>query len=198
MSGEGFGGAWVTRGLLLLCLALAYPVYLGVTEEPAVVANLGNAEPIGIEDGASGDTAWEPPLLDDLLETVERPLFSPDRRPAPRSDEGPTVEATSEAPIDLSVKGVVIAERSRSALLQIRQNQRMVRVAEGDKVGGWRIDAITPVGVRISRGDETSDLLLKDTPGQRPRGRRAAPAQKDPEEPRDDGSEPDEDQDEPD
>ena len=179
MNGAGMGSAWLTRGLLILCLALAYPIYLGFTHEPDYAVEMAaNTAAVAAEDN-SLEPAWDPPALDDLIETVERPLFNQDRRPTPTAASAPVETTQTEAPVDLAVKGVVIAERSRTALLQIRQNQRMVRVAEGDQVGGWRIDAITPVGVRISRDGEVSDLLLKDRPGQRPRPRRATPPRQD-------------------
>ena len=171
MIGGAPGKVWATRALLLLCAGLCYAVYLGMTAEPTRDAALPpSVESVG---GPEEEPAvWEPPLLEDLAETVDRPLFNKDRRPV-AVDAATTAEAREEV-ADLSVKGVVIVGSARSALLQIRRSQRMVRALEGDRVGGWEVEAITPEGVRVRRAGRVSDLLLKDLTGQRPRVRGSA------------------------
>lgn len=173
MIGGAPGKVWATRALLLLCAGLCYAVYLGMTAEPTRDAALPSSlESVG---GPEEEPAvWEPPLLEDLAETVDRPLFNKDRRPV-AVDAATTAEAREEV-ADLSVKGVVIVGGARSALLEIRRSQRMVRALEGDRVGGWEVEAITPEGVRVRRAGRVSDLLLKDLTGQRPRAEPREPA----------------------
>lgn len=197
MIGGAAGKVWSTRALLLLCAGLCYSVYLGMTAEPTLDAAL----PSSVESAGGPEeepAVWEPPLLEDLAETVERPLFNEDRRPV-AVDAATTAEVQGEREevADLSVKGVVIAGGVRSALLQIRQSQRMVRALEGDRVGGWEIEAITPEGVRIRRAGRVSDLLLKDLTGQRPRVRGPAAPAEPREEPREPAAEERQTEDEP-
>ena len=197
MIGGAAGQVWSTRALLLLCAGLCYSVYLGMTAEPTLDAAL----PSSVESAGGPEeepAVWEPPLLEDLAETVARPLFNEDRRPV-AVDAATTAEVQGEREevADLLVKGVVIAGGVRSALLQIRQSQRMVRALEGDRVGGWEIEAITPEGVRIRRAGRVSDLLLKDLTGQRPRVRGPAVPAEPREEPREPAAEERQTEDEP-
>jgi hypothetical protein len=108
--------------------------------------------PIAQEDGP-----FLPPMSS--FQAIEsRPLFRADRRRPAVVVEQPVEQpvrtpVTSDGPPDLIVVSVVTGPNGRSAAT-IRQAGETRRVYAGDTVDGWRIDAIRPDGVEISRDRE--------------------------------------------
>jgi hypothetical protein len=96
------------------------------------------------------------------------------------------------AETSLSITGVVIRGPSRLALVLAQGSTQPVRVAVGEEVGGWKVEAIEPNRVVVNRGDRTVDLTFPDRNAQaappRPRqpqrgqvaGQRPPPGQKKP------------------
>lgn len=124
----------------------------GGTSAPAGPAGPVRTPPIAQEEGP-----FLPPLSS--FQAIEnRPLFRADRRrPAVVVEQPiqPTTETpvTSDRPPDVIVVSVVTGPNGRSAAT-IRQAGETRRVYAGDTVDGWRIDAIRPDGVEVSRDRE--------------------------------------------
>lgn len=98
------------------------------------------------------------PPLSSFQAIENRPLFRADRRRPAVVVEQPVEQpvqtpATNDGPPDLVVVSVVTGPNGRSAAT-IRQAGETRRVYSGDTIDGWRIDAIRPDGVEISRNRE--------------------------------------------
>lgn len=76
--------------------------------------------------------------LDRYREVLERPLFSPTRRPPVQLLET-APERADEIPV---LHGVVLTSARRIALISAGTPPRPHRVSEGQDVGRWRIEAI--------------------------------------------------------
>lgn len=122
------------------------------------------------------------PSASALSEVIARPVFSPTRRPAP---QGAAVAASAA----FSLVGVVIAPGERRALLGFGQPRKIARVAEGEEISGWTVEAILPEKVIVRRADLREEVSAKrnavpDQQGAGPRmpaaavfaGRRAGPS----------------------
>ena len=98
------------------------------------------------------------PPLSSFQAIENRPLFRADRRrpavvveqPVPTPVQTPV---TNDGPPDVVVVSVVTGPNGRSAAT-IRQGGETRRVYAGDTVDGWRVDAIRPDGVEVSRDRE--------------------------------------------
>ncbi len=116
------------------------------------------------------------PPLDQYGEIVAHPLFIPTRRPEPAAPEEAPPEKPVSAPEQrLMLLGVMITPDQKAALLRPEEpNARTARVRLGDMVGEWRLEAIFPNRVVVSRGGVTQELTLARP--KRPTGPRAGRA----------------------
>ncbi|HSS63228.1 MAG TPA: hypothetical protein VLS27_02260 [Gammaproteobacteria bacterium] len=120
------------------------------------------------------------PPLASLGETVERPLFSETRRP-PETDSDdapitPTPLPTSTAG-SFTVSAIVITESERAVLLVHPQSGELTRVAEGERVAGWRLDRVDNDRAVFSKDGETREAALRTFGPAPPRSQqRPAPA----------------------
>ena len=103
-----------------------------------------------------------------LRDMVERPRFTPSRRPPPPPappEAAPVFAPPPPAPPatpDYTLLGVIREGTRAIALLRSRSEGRNLRVEAGDVIGGWEIAAIGAVSVRLTRGDGTAhELRLK-------------------------------------
>jgi hypothetical protein len=108
-----------------------------------------------------GSTPFDPPSMAELSETLDRPLFFPDRRlpVAPAAAEAPA------EPLRLRLEGVAIVGDSRVALLRDTSNNQLLQLAEGMSHDGWVLDAVESGSARFVRGPEVTELPLES--GQR-------------------------------
>lgn len=94
--------------------------------------------------------------IDDFDAIAERPLFRPDRRPAPViATPPPSRPAQSTQTIgepDFLIVGTASGPDGWSAT--IRTDEATERVYVGDSVEGWRIDDISASRVRVSQSGE--------------------------------------------
>ena len=92
---------------------------------------------------------------------AERPLFSASRQPFSPTVEQPTVNV--EPAIDtlaVTLAGTLLAGESRVALL-VHPTDGLLRLRQGQKVDGWRIDEIHEDRVRLRRGSKVTQLSLR-------------------------------------
>jgi general secretion pathway protein N len=93
--------------------------------------------------------AFSLPPLDDLNAVVDRPLFSPDRRPPPETSQpgepaaAPETTSSGERQLVLSGTATDQSERAVAILHDVSQGVQF-RVWVGDEVAGWTVKAIRP------------------------------------------------------
>jgi hypothetical protein len=111
-------------------------------------------------DQASSMPALSSPRPADLAATVlDRPLFSPTRRPP---------ETQSDVPGDGNLKprrlaGIVVEPNTRFAIFAAIGSKPLI-LNEGDMVNGWRIDNITSRKVLLSRPGEARSVQPENDP----------------------------------
>ena len=154
--------------LLLLCSLLGSLIYFETQPGTAVQSVPAKAPGIpaqgaGARPPAAGLTI---PALAALTETVDRPFFSANRRPAPVPDDSvQIVEAAPSVatdPISLSLSAVIINGAQRMALLQGPDpGAELFRAEEGQSVEGWLVEEVLPGRIVLRRGEEQQELLLR-------------------------------------
>ena len=123
------------------CLALLVLALLGLggrvgphPDNPALAPPLPQVRlvEVGSRLGPSGD----------YIEVSNRPLLSPDRRPAAVT----AAEGDAEAPLEGVLSGVLLAGEFRAALIQSPDGQRSQRVRVGELLEGtaWRLVELEP------------------------------------------------------
>jgi general secretion pathway protein N len=83
---------------------------------------------------------------------TDRPLFSPDRRPAPEASE--TLGSWSA----LVLAGIVVAPASREVLIAHGNPTKIAHLQEGQSVDGWTVRTIEPDRVVVANGGEQHEL----------------------------------------
>lgn len=124
-----------------------------------------------------GNPLWSVPLSA-LTVTQERPIFSAMRRPPPRAVAASPAEEVNvpvppkpvEAPPPLLLVGAVVGEGEAIAIFVNRTDQKVVRLRQGESLGGWSLTGVQPREVTLKQGDRSEVLAL-----QRPDGTPAAP-----------------------
>lgn len=125
----------------------------------------------------SGRPLSELPPIESFSETVERPLFLPDRRP-------PAIEETQEEAEDVesglfTLLGIIVSPTQRIALVKVRGSQAVLQLSEGQQANGWTVLQIRPEEVIFESNDKTETIELIDikTPTRRPAARERRPRQ---------------------
>jgi hypothetical protein len=85
--------------------------------------------------------------LEPLSTIIDRPLFSPGRRPpAPPPEPAPIVQAAEPPapppPPNLILFGVVMDGESARAVVRAGADNRLVRAQIGDEIDGWKVSQI--------------------------------------------------------
>jgi hypothetical protein len=167
MRGRRWSAALPPLLLAGLCAVLGGRVYdeWQALQDPVRI----DAPPAAAASAAVPSTAAQPltpPAPASFAALLERPLFSPTRRPpqaAPAPPPEPAAQAPPEPPqqpIDFSLAGVVISGASRVALVQMLADGHVVQVAEGDEVDGWKAVTIDAQRAVFRRGDSEQELAL--------------------------------------
>lgn len=94
----------------------------------------------------------------DYAATVNRPLFSPSRRPPP----GGTAHALG-GDGRFRLEGLVITGTTRQALIAETASGRSVELGEGQAIGGWVVKRITLDGVVLASPTGDTTLTLGTT-----------------------------------
>lgn len=182
--------AWLKpTGLAVLCAALGVAQTMAATSSRVDVlsddvagstaesVDLGALRPIaGPAPAVSkpmprGNPLWSVPLSV-LTVTQERPIFSATRRPPPRAvAAAPADEARAppppkpvEAP-PLLLVGAVVGEDDAIAILVNRTDQKVVRLRQGESLGGWLLTSVQPREVTFKQGDRSEVLALQRPDG---------------------------------
>jgi hypothetical protein len=112
--------------------------------------------------------------LDELSATLERPLFSPSRRPpAPPPPPQPvgqtaTPPAPPPPPPNLVLVGVVMDGESAHAIVRNGTDKKIQRAQIGDDIDGWKVSQIDGRKVVLSLNDRFATFTLFSNDRQRP------------------------------
>jgi hypothetical protein len=168
-------GLMLLLGANLLLAALAYSRYEqgtpATTESPVSAAV------------ATRDKAFAPlpkpasPVLAQFTETLERPLFSADRRPMQAVEIAPPTAKpiAQHSAAQLTLLGVILTPDRSEALLRWNGSSEPQRLALNESINGWTLDEIGADYVVLLRGDERSKAsLLRNAESRQAAGR--APA----------------------
>jgi general secretion pathway protein N len=84
--------------------------------------------------------------LDQLSTILDRPLFSPSRRPPapppPPVVQAPAPPAPPPPPPDLVLFGVVMDGEGARAVVRNEADKKILRAQIGDEIGGWKVSQI--------------------------------------------------------
>ncbi|MDH2352648.1 hypothetical protein QCM80_18605 [Bradyrhizobium sp. SSUT112] len=123
-----------------------------------------------------GNPLWSVPLSA-LTATQERPIFSAMRRPPPRAVAASPVEEMSAPPAKpvealppLFLVGAVVGEGDAIAILVNRTDQKVVRLRQGESLGGWSLTSVQPREVTLKQGDRSEVLALQRPDAAAPAG----------------------------
>jgi type II secretory pathway component PulC len=147
--------------LLSLSAALAGVLALEVMAGPFFVPEVSSVSPDAKNSVVfPRESPAEKPAISTFAEVVERPLFTPSRRPPPKTDSNPAAIASKPETFDLI--GVIISADRRMALLRTVATSEVMRAVEGQSIGGWEVRAIKPTQVVLRRGDDSEVIKIKD------------------------------------
>ncbi|HEX5998256.1 MAG TPA: hypothetical protein VFZ16_02485 [Hyphomicrobiaceae bacterium] len=106
-------------------------------------------------------TALDKKSVEQLAETVGRPLFHPSRRPVQRTEAAASSERTAEPPSKLRLIGIVrIAHQPPRALIRFAGEPMGKWLAEGAEHKGWRLSKVNARSVMVQSGQRAHELTL--------------------------------------
>jgi hypothetical protein len=109
--------------------------------------------------------------MERLSATVDRPLFSPSRRPTPippvGQDPEPAQAPPPPPPPSLVLSGVVMDGESARVIVLVGAERRILRAQIGDEIDGWKVSQIEGRRLVLSLGDRfaTFTLFNRDVDG---------------------------------
>ncbi len=137
-------------------------------DDPVEIATIeASADALQVDD----DIQMAKPPAAALAAIVERPLFSPTRRPP----QPPPVQVAAPAPaptpapptpIGFSLVGVALSDGKRVALVRRQEDGRVLSVPEGTEVLGWTVQRIESDSASFRRGASEEILVLQFARGQ--------------------------------
>ncbi|MGH1482976.1 MAG: hypothetical protein ACRBM6_30415 [Geminicoccales bacterium] len=148
---------------LMASAGLAGVITLQVQEKSwlAMPVIAATAEPDQEQGRVDSGIASRLPDVDWLDRIVERPLFSASRRPFSPAEGKPAARSEPEVEtLDLTLTGILLAGEDKVALLA-HPKQGLLRLRQGQKVDGWRVDQINGDEVRLKRGGKVTLLSLR-------------------------------------
>ena len=159
---------WPPMLLLVVCAALAWVIYRQVGVAPNLNAAQGSTTAATQVPDLPPELQFSMRPVEDFDAILERPLFSPNRRP-------PAIEALESPPpnsdVTFTLKGILIDEDVRIALFRAQRNKKILRLREGDMIEGWTLVRIERHSVSLARG--AFETMLKPTYDQSRRKKRA-------------------------
>ncbi len=150
---------WLLPLLLVVCGALSWLIYrefmLGPSTEAA--AKGSTAVPTTLP-ALPPESQFNTLPIENFQAILERPIFSPSRRP-------PSVELpATTGDVAFVLKGILIDEDERTALFRSQRSGELMRLREGDKVEGWILVRIESNQVVVASGEIEKILELTYDP----------------------------------
>jgi hypothetical protein len=156
------------RSLLVLLVLAAISAALGLRiqdelQRPPEIP--GAVEPDQASDGNDADQTieipemprYDPPPMERFAAALDRPLFSPDRRP---SADAPAAPGPEPQALTATLQGILFANEGSVALLTAVGEATPVRVSQGEVFLGWRLMEINADSVVFEKDGETVMLEL--------------------------------------
>ena len=160
---DGVWGAKTKAGWLLLTTALSTVAALEVTGHMPFHHSMPPMPPARSLSEQPVMRQLRPPVLEDIDDMLDRPLFVMSRRPTMASNvEASDQTQRGQASDTLKLVGTVLTEKTRLALF--RHHERgTLRRQQGQDIEGWKIDHIDQGRVQLRRGSEEEWLALHKT-----------------------------------
>lgn len=169
MIGSRVSGALLPLFFLAIGVGASWSIYRGLqpVAEPVSPAGVADnkAQPVAAV-ADEPELAMPPPAA--FAAIVERPLFSAGRRltkaaPQPAIPKPQKVEPAAKPvrPLNLSVKGIVVAGNDSFALVVPSGGGEPVRLAAGDSHAGWTLTEIVEDRVVFKRDAHEATLVLQ-------------------------------------
>jgi general secretion pathway protein N len=103
--------------------------------------------------------------LEKLSSTLNRPLFSPSRKPPAPPSPPPVVQAAPApaaplSPPNLVLFGVVMGGEGARAVVRTGADKMMLRTRVGDEIEGWKVSQIEPRKVVLSHEGRLATFTL--------------------------------------
>lgn len=165
--------ALLAFGMLNAVLAGIFALMLGADLEPVTGLSgpaRADAPPQATARTAAAHALRQATNVEDLAETVRRPLFRPDRRPPGAEpdvkpavrNEAETKPAAAPAPpprSEIRLVGIVTLDGRRKAVVRVGGEATGRIVGDGAAIEGWRITHLDADTVTLSAGSHR--LMLK-------------------------------------
>lgn len=108
---------------------------------------------------AMANAVGSPPDMVAFAQVLERPLFSPTRRPPP-PPKPPAPPPPPDPLANVHIYGIFVGEEEGTGGMLASIGGKVRRVTTADDVSGWKIKAFKEREVTLARGDETRVLRL--------------------------------------
>lgn len=133
----------------------------------SLLAITGAAMLVQSSDAQSPESTFTLPPPDEFNAIVDRPLFSPDRRPpedaSPAEATSPAPDTGADAPHQIVLAGTATDQANRAvAILHDVSQGVQFRVWVGDRVDGWRVKEIRPRTVVLATATEEVTVTLDE------------------------------------
>jgi hypothetical protein len=150
--------------LALLCGGLGGALYIELRNSPEagmVAPASGSSSPSDLSPLEEPEVVV--PSLAVYAPVIERPLFSPTRRPPPVSK---LIAAAPMRTNGMTLKGVVLSPQRRIALIETAgSGTDPQRIAEGERLDGWTVEAVLADHAILRNGEAERRLELHSDPG---------------------------------
>ncbi len=160
---------WLPTTFVVAYLALGWLIYQQLTADSNTEA-LARIQPEQVPalEELPPELQFTMAAIEDFDSVLERPLFSPSRRPA--------VEVAAPAvdqEFDYTLKGVLIDTEARIALLYHKGGAGTVRQAEGTKIDGWLLKEVEGDFIVVERNGEERivELIFQSQPSRNAPGK---------------------------
>ena len=162
---------WLPTSFVVAYLALGWLIYQHLTGPPNTEA-LARIQPEhvpGLEE-LPPELQFAMAAIEDFESVLERPLFSPSRRPAPAED---VAAGAVGQEFGYALKGVLIDIEARIALLSHKGGAGTVRQAEGTKIDGWLLKEVEADFIVVERNGEEQivELIFQSQPSRNAPGK---------------------------
>ncbi len=159
------GSGWLAPALLLgVCAGLAWFIYQEIQAAPPPPEPGPAAEDRGPPlPEPPPEPDFTMPAAESFSAILERPLFSPTRRPP--AEDAVTVEG-SEPVLEVTLVGIIISAEEEIAIVKPKGATGFIRLSEGDAFRGWTLESIEADRVAFRRGDieEHFELIYEEPP----------------------------------
>ena len=165
----------IPRGLVpffvaaLATTAAGFGLYGELTQDPTAIQTLPQRDGVQEIERLAALPTLDPPPLDAFSTVLEKPLFSPTRRPPEAVEEQAAPVAAKRNPkpppeLRARLLGVVVSDSKNLAILKLPDEPAAVHVTKGDEVLGWTLTDIGPDSAQFERNGETVTLNLVYAP----------------------------------